>query len=308
MGAQIKGTIMVMLSAIFFGLLPFFAIKSYAEGFDVSNLLLYRYGFAFVLIALFCLYKKVNLRINKKQLIVLLMAAFVGTMLTTYTLFLSYQYILSGLASTLHFVYPIITILFASIIYKEKFTFRKIIALLLSLIGIALLSIGTGSHLSATGIIWALLSGVLYAIYILCMANNELRKISPYSVVFWIFGITTLLFLGKGFLTNNISTHFTAKSLFYVVNLSVWSSFLAVVLFYMGMKHIGPGNASLLSTLEPLTGVMVGVFVFNEQMDLKNSIAVFLILTSVFMVIQHRKDQKFESFLKKIIPRRLKRA
>ncbi|MFA8434552.1 MAG: DMT family transporter [Marinifilaceae bacterium] len=289
---------MILLSAIFFGLMPFFALKTYAEGFNVTNLLLYRYSFAFVLIGLFCLYRGINLRINRKQFLLILFLAFVGTMLTTYTLFLSYQYISSGLASTLHFVYPIVTIVFAAIIYREKFTARKISALLLSVTGIALLSSETDSNLNITGIVWAIVSGFLYAIYILGMASKELKKLPPLSIAFWIFGITALLFLTECLATNQLNTNFTTSSLFYILNLSVWSTFFAVVLFYKGMKYIGPGNASLLSTLEPLTGVFVGIFVFNEKMDVKSSLAILLILTSVLIVIQSKEKKQGKLFPK----------
>lgn len=306
-GTKIKGTLMILLSAIFFGLMPFFALKTYAQGFDVNNLLLYRYSFAFVLIALFCLCRRIDVRINKKQFLLILFLAFVGTMLTTYTLFLSYQYISSGLASTLHFVYPIVTVALASIIYKEVFTHRKMTALFLSIIGIALLSVGTESDLNTIGIIWALISGFLYAIYIIGMANKELKKISPFSVAFWIFGITACLFFSNCLFTNNINTNFTPTSLFYILNLSVWSTFLAVVLFYRGMKFIGPGNASLLSTLEPLTGVIVGILVFNEEMDMKSSQAIVLILASVLTVVQ-TKEHKFHGLFHNKKHKRLKKA
>ncbi|PKQ61103.1 hypothetical protein BZG02_16800 [Labilibaculum filiforme] len=308
MGAQAKGTIMVLLSAIFFGLLPFFAIKTYAEGFDINSLLLYRYGFAFALIGLFCAYKKISIQINKKQFSLLLIASFVGTMMTTYTLFLSYQYISSGLASTLHFVYPIITLVLAGIIYKEKLTSRKIIALTLSLLGIALVSVGSGLTINVMGVLLALVSGFFYALYILCLANAELKKISPFTVVFWIFGITALLFFVKCLFADGINTNLTGTALFYIVNLSFWSTFLAVVLFYLGMKYTGPGNASLLSTLEPLTGILAGAFVFNEVMDLKSFLAISLILTSVLIVIQYGKKAKYKWLFHRTTVRRLKRA
>ncbi|RXQ95627.1 hypothetical protein EO244_07125 [Ancylomarina salipaludis] len=304
---EIKGTLMILLSAVFFGLMPFFAIKIYAEGFDVNNLLLYRFGFAFIWIALFCMYRRIDVRINKKQFFLILFIAFVGTMLTTYTLFLSYQYISTGLASTLHFVYPVITIALASMIYKEKFTFRKMIALLLSILGIGLLSMGGESNLNMIGIIWALVSGLLYAIYIIGMAHKELKKLSPFSVAFWIFGITSVLFLCKSFFTNQINTNFTPNSLFYIINLSIWSTFLAVVLFYRGLKFIGPGKASLLSTLEPLTGVIVGILVFNEKMDMKSSLAIVLILISVLTVVQ-TKENKFRLLFHNKRQNRLKKA
>ncbi|WP_299578183.1 DMT family transporter [uncultured Sunxiuqinia sp.] len=283
-----KGTIMILLSAIFFGLMPFFALKTYAEGFDVNNLLLYRYTFAFILIGLFCMYKRIQIRISRKQFFHLLLAALVGTMMTTYTLFKSYQYISSGLASTLHFVYPIFTLALASLLFKERFTGRKLLALLLSFAGIAILATGSGGDLNMVGILWALASGILYAFYIITMAHPELKNLNSFTATFWIFGFTAVLFLIQGLVTNDINLHFTPKALFYTLNLSVWSSFAAVVLFFNGLKRIGPGNASLLSTLEPLTGVLVGVLVFHETLDMKSLVAMLLILGSVFTVIQHK--------------------
>ncbi|MRT94840.1 DMT family transporter [Ancylomarina sp. 16SWW S1-10-2] len=306
-GIKTKGTLMILLSAIFFGLMPFFALKIYAEGFDVSNLLLYRYSFAFIGIALFCLSKKIDVRITIKQFFIILFVTLIGTVLTTYTLFLSYQYISSGLASTLHFVYPIFTIVMASLFYKEKFTVRKMLALFLSVVGIGLLAMGSNSELNMLGVIWALVSGLLYATYIIMMANEELKKVSPFSVVFWIFGITSLSFLCKCLVTNQININFTASSLFYIVNLSFWSTFLAVVLFYKGMKYIGPGKASLLSTLEPLTGVIVGILVFNEKLDFKSSLAIILILTSVLTIVQ-TKEHKFHLLFRKLKQHKLNKA
>lgn len=306
--AKVRGTIMVLLSAVFFGFLPFFALKTYAEGLDVSNLLMYRYGFAFVLISLYCAYKKIKLTISKKQFLLLFVLAFLGTMLTTYTLFLSYQYISSGLASTLHFVYPIITIVFASIIYKEQFTLKKLAALILSLIGISMLSLGSNTAINMLGVFWALVSGLLYAIYILCMANPEVKKLSPYSIAFWIFGITAILFFFSCLFVGGINTKLSGAALFYIGNLSFWATFLAMVLFCKGMQYTGPGNASLLSTLEPLTGVIVGIIVFKDTVDLVSSIAILLILASVFIVVQHTKKPNFKLYYHKITHHKLRRA
>lgn len=306
-GIKTKGTLMIFLAAIFFGLMPFFALKIYAEGFDVSNLLLYRFSFAFIWIALFCLYKRIDIRITKKQFFLILFVTLIGTVLTTYTLFLSYQYISTGLASTLHFVYPLFTIILASFIYKERFTVRKMLAIFLSIVGIGLLAMGSDSDLNMLGVIWALVSGLLYAIYIILMANKELKKISLFSVAFWIFGISSLSFLCKCLVTDQINTNFTPSFLFYIENLSVWSTFLAVVLFYKGVKYIGPGKASLLSTLEPLTGVIVGIMVFNEKLNFESSLAIVLILISVLTIVQ-TKEHKFHLLFHKLRQHKLKKA
>lgn len=275
---------MVLVSAILFGLMPYFAVNIYQENIDVTNLLIYRYSFAFLFMLIYCFLKKINIKINKKQLALLSLAAFVGTGLTTYTLFYSYSLIPTGLASCLHFIYPMFTIILARIIHKENLNKKKYLALTLSIIGISLLSVNKEKISNPMGIFWALLSGFTYAIYIVSMANKELKKLSPFCIVFWIFGLTAGFFIAFGIYSENICFEINLRATVFLLNLSFWSTFTAVILFYIGMKSIGPSSASLLSTFEPLTGVFLGVIIFNEDINVKSCLAIFFIILSVLVL------------------------
>lgn len=281
---QLKGFVTVIVSAILFGLMPTFAKYSYSEGVNVISLLFYRYLFAFSLIGLYVFFKKINLKINVKQFISICIASVVGTVFTTYSLFLSYEYISTGLASSLHFIYPVITCILACVIYKEKMTHIKFLALLLSILGISLLSITNSVDINYTGIFWALISGLFYAIYIITIANEELKKINPYSLLFYVFLITTLIFLIIGGFTHQLYFKISSNAIFYICNLGLLATFVAVLLFFEGMKEIGPSNASILSTFEPLTGVLMGLCLFDEDFSLKMLIGSILVLTSVCMI------------------------
>lgn len=279
-----KGLVMVMLAAILYGLMPMLAKFSYLEGVNVISVLFYRYFLAFIMLSIFLIIKKKKMAINRKQIVPLLVASLVGTVFTTYSLFISYDYISSGLASTLHFVYPSVTCLLALIIYKEHLDKMKLWALLLSVVGIALLSINGDVELNVTGIFWALLSGVFYAIYIICAANKELKKLSPFVVAFYIFLSSSLFFLIWGSITHELTLFINLKAIFYISNLSFWGTFISVVLFFIGVQQIGPSKAAVLSTFEPMTGVVLGLIVFHEQMNTNMFIGSFLVLVSVFLI------------------------
>lgn len=294
-----KGLMMVMSSAVMFGLMPMFAKLSYAEGVNVISLLFYRYFLAFIMLAIFVKGRRKNLSVTKKQFAPLFIASLVGTVFTTYSLFLSYDYISTGLASTLHFIYPAITCILAYFVYKEHFGRNKFFALLISMIGIAMLSLNGNIDISIKGMFWALISGVFYAIYIICAANKELKKLSPYVVAFYIFLMSCLIFLVWGLITNEIMLNIHPVAIIYIGSLSFWATFVAVILFFVGMKEIGPSKAAVLSTFEPMTGVLIGLALFHEPMSIKMLIGCALILFSVVIIsrdkIKHKKTSVIKS-------------
>lgn len=275
---------MVMLAAIFYGLMPMLVKLSYLRGVSVLSVLFYRYFFALIMLSSFLLIKKINLSVSKKQILPLFFASIVGTVFTTYSLFLSYDYISTGLASTLHFVYPAVTCFLAFIIYNEDFGKNKLLAIFFSILGIALLSINGNIAFNLKGIFWALISGVFYAIYIICAANKELKKLSPFVVAFYIFLFTSIFFFIWGLSVGDLDLIVNTKVFFYISNLSFWSTFVAVILFFTGLQEIGPSKAALLSTFEPMTGVFLGLIVFHEHMNINMLVGSILVLVSVILI------------------------
>lgn len=293
---NIKGLVMVMSSAVMFGLMPMFAKFSYAEGVNVISLLFYRYLIAFIMLAFFVKIKKKSLVVTKKQFAPLFIASLVGTVFTTYSLFLSYDYISTGLASTLHFVYPAITCVLACFIYKEHFGRNKLLALIISMVGIVLLSINGRIDINVKGVLWALVSGVFYAMYIICVANKELKRLSPYVVAFYIFLMTCIIFYIWGMMTGDLNLIINPVAIIYIGSLSFWATFVAVILFFVGIKEIGPSKAAVLSTFEPMTGVLIGLIVFHEPLSMNILFGSVLILFSVILISRERiKTQKKHS-------------
>ena len=118
--SRTKGILFTILAASSFGLIPLFAKIAYANGFNPYTFTLYRSLFASIEIFIFIKIKNIKYRVEKEQYITLFKVSLVGYSLMMLTLSISYNYMSTGLATTIHFIYPVIVMLASIIFYKEK--------------------------------------------------------------------------------------------------------------------------------------------------------------------------------------------
>lgn len=131
-----KGVLYAVISALSFGLIPLFAMIAYDDGFNPYTFTLFRSIFATIEIFSLLKLKKINYAVEKKQLLPLLNASFFGYCLMMLTLVMSYNYLATGLATTLHFVYPVAVMFGCIVIFKEQAGTRKLMALITAISGI----------------------------------------------------------------------------------------------------------------------------------------------------------------------------
>ena len=208
---------------------------------------------------------------------------------TTYILYDAYNYIGVGLSTTLHFLYPMFTVVFGFLLFKRKLGKEKIIALILATIGVAMAT-GNSDMFAAKGILLALLSAVTYAGYLLGIEQTSIQKMDSMKAMFYmciINGITVFLFdLPSG----NVVYGLEPKVMFYTFILAVLNSSFAYVLLIIGIKKIGAGNASIFSMLEPVSGVAAGVIFLQEKLPVMKLVSCIMILGAVMIPIL--KDRK----------------
>lgn len=119
---SIKGFIYAALSSATFGLAPFFTISLLLAGFSSFEVLAYRWGIASLTLVVFGIMLGETFRISRKDwgtvfILSLLRAA------TSFSLVIAYQNIASGVASTIHFMYPLAVAL-AMMGFSEKEVIR----------------------------------------------------------------------------------------------------------------------------------------------------------------------------------------
>lgn len=125
------------------------------------------------------------MKVEKKELKHIFILSLIGVALTTALLYSSYSYIGVGVATTLHFMYPIFVALACRFIFNEKLGKRKVLSLVMAFLGVALFMDMKSSN-NLLGALMALISGLTYAFYIVYLEKKELVKINPYKLSFYI--------------------------------------------------------------------------------------------------------------------------
>lgn len=230
-----KGLALVILSAIMFGTMPPFARLIYANGGTPFSLTFHRFLFSFPMLFLISkIQKEPTYRPSKKQLVWLIEVCFAFIM-TPLLLYSSYNYVSSGMATTLHFVYPIIVVLLCSFVFKEAITKSQGICCSLCIVGILCFYTpeGTGNFI---GIFAALSSGFTFAVYIVLLSKNVFFGIPTYQLATWLSFLGTIFLLPITFVTGDTIPPMTATGwmvAYYFIFINyVWYCFRGISSWY----------------------------------------------------------------------------
>lgn len=277
------GELCVIASAVLFGLMPLLVKIVAAHGGNAYMIALGRFFFgSLILLAVITVRRDVSLHITLRQFReIMLLSVFYA--LTPVLLFSSYGHMDSGMATTLHFTFPVLVIVFSVILFRERPDCRQIFCTLLCTIGISQLSGGETAR--TAGVLLAVASGVTYALYIVFLGKSSLQSISALPTVFWLTLLSSAEIALFAAVTGNWAVPSDAAAWAGTVLLAFLSTALALVLFQLGLFRCGPVRASLLSTFEPLTSVLVGSLVFYEMLTVQNLIGILCVLGSGIMLV-----------------------
>ncbi len=292
MNNKYKGYLAVIVSGTTFGCMPLLAKNIFASGGNAINLVFWRFFIPLPLLYLIMKNNKnISTKITKEELKKIILVGSIGYAGTAILLFMSYNYISSGMATTLHFVYPIFVILASIIIYKEKANPIKIFSVALCTIGIFLLYNGDSKG-DILGIGLAFLSGITYSFYVMYLDKSGLKDMDSIKLTFYLCLIASFVMFAFSIGTGSFTVSITPLGWLLTIVLAIAVALGAVNLLNLGIKIIGPQSASILSTFEPITSVVIGVLVFKEKLDLKILIGCMLILLSVIIITASDKEHQ----------------
>lgn len=273
------------IAAATYGMNPLFALPLYADGMDADSVLFFRYMMAIPVMGLLLRIRGHSFSLASGRLAELAVLGVVVA-LSSLLLFLSYNYMDSGVASTLLFVYPVMVALIMAFRYGERLPPVTVVCIAVTLVGIMMLNrTAAGAGLSATGIWMVMLSSAAYAVYIVAINRPRFRDIPTLKVIFYVllFGVSVfavrILFNGA----------LTLPSQWYM-----WGCLLALALlptavsFFcttLSIQYIGPTPTAILGALEPVVAIFVAVAVFGDILTPRQVAGMVLILSAVTVII-----------------------
>ena len=286
------GYVAGIITGVTYGLNPLFAKPLLSMGVSVDTMLACRYLIAVFILGVWLVFRKESLKVNKAQMWRLCILGFLFAM-SSMLLFLSYNYIPAGLATTIVFLYPVIVALIM-VLLKVYPTWQVWLSILMTFVGVVILSRPSGNMtLNITGLSLAAGSAIDYALYLIVVnRSRRLRTVTSLVLTFYALLIGSVVFLihsaiSGGEFMAGLDGWYCWMNL---ICLAVFPTLVSLLTLAMATRIIGPTRTSMLGVFEPVTAIAVGTIFFGESLTLNIIIGVIITLVAVtFMVMTGKK-------------------
>ncbi len=285
---KLIGILLIAISAASFGTLAIFGHYVYEDGMDTFTVLFIRFGISAVFMTVILLLRKEHFPSRRilGQLVGMGALGYVGQSFLYMT---AIKYASSGLVALLLYLYPMFVFILSVLVLREKVNAVKIIALILALVGSALTVDPNGGQL--VGALMAIGAALIYSIYII-VGTNVMKHVSAVQSSAIIFASAGVVY---GMLTFANGAHLPESNSGWLAMLGIitLSTIIPVVTFLAGLERIGPTNAAMLSTLEPVVTVLLAAWLFGDKLPPLVMVGGGLILVAVILLTRSelRKEE-----------------
>lgn len=292
MSTTIKGFLNASISGIAFGLIPLFAIPVLATGMHSTSVLIYRYAFGCLAMLGMLMFHRTRMWLAFGDFLrILLLSAMYAV--SSIALIEGYNYMASGIATTLLFSYPVWTLLLSVVFLHERLSLTTAVAIGIAVAGVFFLSgilDGNGNMEGLTGLFLLLLSGFLYAVYMVIFPRMRIRQMPSLKLTFYIFFFAMLILtLYATFTRGRIDPIDTRSQLVNLFLLGLVPTAISNVTLIVALKQISSTMAAVLGAFEPMTAMCVGILLFGEPLTLPIVIGFVLIITSVLILVLSKR-------------------
>ena len=277
-------------TGVTYGLNPLFAMPLMKSGASVESILFFRYSFSVIMLGVWLVLTRESFRISFKQSIRLLI---LGLLFTTssLTLFESYKFIPSGLATTIVFLYPVFVAVIM-VFMRVYPTWQVWLSIMLTFVGVMILSKSDSTHIIQTkGIVLAMASALAYAMFIVIINRSmAIRKVSNTKLTFYALMVGMVVFFTKSVISGGFDSMLRVfeirGSVVNLLLLAILPTIVSTATLAISTRKIGATKASVLGVFEPVTAILVGALAFSEEITLNIIIGIILSMAAVvFMIV-----------------------
>lgn len=282
---SIKGVIFALISSGTFGLIALFSVPVKLEGMDDFSILFFRFVFSTLMIGAVCVIRKESFKLTKEMVPTLFI---LGTLYAATAFFLlwSYDFIPTGIATTIHFMYPIMVAALMIMFFKEKKSKIILIAAVLSVLGVVFLCWTGGENIRVAGLIVASITVITYSLYIVGVNQSKAGRLSAEILTFYILLSGALIFMLLALVSpTGIQSIPSTNALLRLLSLAFLCTLISDFTLILAIKLVGSTITSILGSMEPVVAVAIGIFYFGESFGLMSLVGLLLIIASVTLVV-----------------------
>lgn len=303
-----KGYLLAAIAAAAYGTNPVFAIPLYEHGMNPNSVLLFRYLIGLPILACIMKARNISFAIRKEEILKVVILGFLMA-ISSLTLFESYKFMNSGIASTLLFVYPIMVAVLMIFLFHERFKISVGLCLIIMSFGLFLLMNPQGEEsLSLIGILLVMVSAGTYAIYIIFVnVSKTIREIPTTKLLFYVLSAGTFFYvclIPCGFELTLPEQNLDWLSL---TALAIIPTVLSLACTTRAIQLIGSTPTAIFGALEPVSAVILSVAVLGQSLTTRDLLGGLLIIIATTIVVADNSVDRIILHVRKMFPRRRKR-
>lgn len=280
-----------IITGITYGLNPLFGVPLMKEGAAIESILFFRYAIAVLFLGGFLLLSRQSFKISWKQAGVLLILGLLYTSSSVF-LFEAYNYIASGLATTIIFLYPVLVAIIM-VFLRVVPSWPVWLSIILTFVGVVIMTQSDSTQtINPIGVILSLGSALVYALFIVIINRSKIiSNISNSLLTFYALTVGAIIFLGKITLSDiHITTGLTGNTAWLnLVGLAILPTVVSTATLAIATRNIGATKASVLGVFEPVTAILIGTVVFGEALTTNIIVGILLSIAAITFMIAKTK-------------------
>jgi len=227
--------------------------------------------------------KRVNKQAIKKNLLLLLVSG-VAIGVNWILLFEAYRYTTVAIATLCYYMAPVIVILLAPMLLKEKMTAKKSVCAAVAIVGMLLVSGifdgGAVAGSSGKGIVFGLGAAMFYATAML--TNKFMKDISAYDKTIMQLSVAAVVVLPYSLITSGVQEFatLTVPQVLLLLAVGIIHTGIAYWLYFGSMDKLSGQTVAVYSYIDPAFAVVLSVAVLREETGILGIIGAVLILGS----------------------------
>jgi drug/metabolite transporter (DMT)-like permease len=283
MDDETKGVLLMVVSGTSFGTLGILGKLASAAGLSIPTVLVYRFVFgSLVFWAMLAAAGKLRfLRGRPLGIAILLGGGCYAAQSGLY--FWGLEFMTAGLAGIVVYTYPVFVLVLSFLLLEETITRYTVVALALALGGVALITGVDPAGADPRGIAIVLGAALVYAVYYVT-SHATLENVDAQTLTAHVLPAAAVSFLAFGTATGQLTVPAGGYEWGVLFSIGVVGTAIPIGTFFAGLAYIGASRASIVSSLEPASAVLLGVLVLGEPLTLTTVVGGLLVLGGVLLV------------------------
>ena len=280
MDKQIRAVVSVLIGATLLGSMGAWGRVIFRYEPDPMIVVTWRALFGTCALAgILAFFRPESLRLRPRDIPFFLLYGFAGVTMNFWTYFSAVKYTTLAIAITLLYTYPVFVAILSALFLGERLTRGKVGAILVTLLGSALVAQVYATdllHLNLRGILFGLGTGVSMALYSI-FGKRAMSRYPPWTVVLYAFASGTIfLVLGSGGRLL-ASARYPSVAWFWILGLALVPSLGGYALYTLGLRDLPASRASVIATWEVVTAAILGWLCFGEFLAFPQVIGAVLV-------------------------------